>query len=482
MHTERLTVETALLGPGYEASGPVAIDIADGRIAAVTSLDAAPAGPRLLALPALADAHNHGRPVSTHSFGAAAKPLESWLVRLAVMPPVEAELGGLGFFGRAALGGAGAVMLHQTRPSGLVPLIDEVRALERAAARVGVKAAYAVSVRDRNPLVYGPTEAVTESLPPASRAAVESLFQAPAVDPAAHVAAVEAIAAAVERPGFSVQFGPNGVQWCSEPLLRAIAEASARTGRRVHIHLLETRYQRAWADQNFPNGIVPYLKEVGLLSPRLTLAHCVWARPDELAMIAEAGATISVNTSSNLLLKSGIAPVPAMVAAGVNVAVGLDNSAFEDDDDALRELRLFKHLHAGWGFDDIVTAPMALGFAVGNGRRSLGLDGAGTIAVGEPADLLLLDLDRLDPDRLLPVGGHDMVFTRATRAMIRRMIVDGRTVVEDGRVVGIDMAETDRAVRDQYRAGLPSKDAYRAAWPDLEPALAHFYRDRLGCC
>ena len=97
----------------------------------------------------------------------------------------------------------------------------------------------------------------------------------------------EEIAPAIAGPMIDVQFGPAGVQWCSRPLLEAIAESSAATGRRVHMHLLETIYQRAWADRGFPDGIVRYLRDIGLLSDRLTLAHCIHARPDELDMIAE---------------------------------------------------------------------------------------------------------------------------------------------------------------------------------------------------
>ena len=74
-------------------------------------------------------------------------------------------------------------------------------------------------------------------------------------------------------PKVDVQLGPAGVQWCSKPLLEAVAEDSALTGRRIHMHLLETIYQRAWADANFPDGVVRYLRDIGLLSERLTLAH-----------------------------------------------------------------------------------------------------------------------------------------------------------------------------------------------------------------
>ena len=72
------------------------------------------------------------------------------------------------------------------------------------------------------------------------------------------------------------------------------------------MHLLETRYQREWSDHHHPHGVVKYLDDLGLLSPRLTLAHCTWAREDELDLLAQRGVTIAVNASSNLHLHSGL--------------------------------------------------------------------------------------------------------------------------------------------------------------------------------
>ena len=90
------------------------------------------------------------------------------------------------------------------------------------------------------------------------------------------------------------------------------------------MHLLETIYQRAWADQNFPQGIVRYLRDIGFLSERLTLAHCIHARPDEIEMIAASGARIVTNFSSNLHLRSGLAPIAAAHQCGCAIAVGVD--------------------------------------------------------------------------------------------------------------------------------------------------------------
>jgi cytosine/adenosine deaminase-related metal-dependent hydrolase len=72
------------------------------------------------------------------------------------------------------------------------------------------------------------------------------------------------------------------------------------------VHLLETRYQRAWMDAEYPGGVVKHLDSIALLSPRLSLAHCVGARPE---LPAERGATIVIINSSNQHLRSGIAPV-----------------------------------------------------------------------------------------------------------------------------------------------------------------------------
>ncbi|MBC7577705.1 MAG: amidohydrolase family protein, partial [Tardiphaga sp.] len=231
-------------------------------------------------MPALVNAHDHGRAIRTSSIGADAKPLESWIHYLALFPAVDPYLAACMTFANGALGGAGTIMNHYTRAQGFTDLPTEAAEVARAARDVGIRAGFAVSMKDRNPLVYGPSEPILAALPAPLRAEIEARFIRPPLSPQDYIRLVDDVAAASAGPGFDVQYGPNGVQWCSDALLRAIAEASGRTGRRIHMHLLETRYQRQWADANYPGGVVAMLDEIGLLSPRLTLAHCVWARPD----------------------------------------------------------------------------------------------------------------------------------------------------------------------------------------------------------
>jgi cytosine/adenosine deaminase-related metal-dependent hydrolase len=466
-----------------EGSTPGAVDIViEDRLIAAIEPSGATRRPRLLAMPALANAHDHARPLSPTSFGGAGKPLETWLLRLGAMPAIDPYLGALAAFGRAARGGAASVMAHYVRPHGPAPLIDEVRQVARAAADVGVRVAFALFMRDRNPLVYGPAETVLSGLPAEARGIVEAQFLGDMPGAAEQVARVEAIAEAVESSTFSVQFGPNGAQWCSDELLSAIAEASARTGRRVHMHLLETIYQRAFADAAYPQGVVRYLDEIGLLGERLTLAHCVYARSEELDLIASSGTVIATNPSSNLHLRSGIAPIGEAIGRGCRVALGVDASALDEDDDVLREMRLGHFLHGGWGFDSVIERAPWLAAIVANGRFANGAPGTGALKVGEPADILVLDLDRLDRDAIMPVAPIDLLFARATMVHVARLFVAGREILRDGRLTGVDLDAAHAALRDHYRRAMPTRAPFLSAWSDLESGIAQFYRGRLGCC
>jgi cytosine/adenosine deaminase-related metal-dependent hydrolase len=459
------------------------IQIEQDKVTAVRDIPATPGNSdRLFVLPALVNAHDHGRAIRTSSVNAGGKPLESWIQYQALIPSVDPYLAAVVTLSRSALGGVGVVMMHLTKPQGLTDLPTEAAAIARAARDIGVRVGFAVAIRERNPLIYASSEQVLSGLPPAARAQIESLLRKP-LPPKEYIALVDEVAAAAAGPMFDVQYGPNGVQWCSDALLSEIAEASQRTGRRIHMHLLETRYQRAWADKTHPDGVVKHLDTLGLLSPRLTLAHCVWARPDELELLAERGVTIAMNTSSNLHLRSGIAPAASMVEAGCRMAIGLDSSALDDDDDALRELRLWHLLHVGNGFKVTVNREQTLRAAFANGRLSVtNKDDGGAIRPNAPADILVLDWAAIDEDRLQEdIDPLVLVLTRATARHVRELIVAGRTVVKDGSVVGVDAEAARAEVMNRVRHAMPDKATLAQALPLLEQVIAKHYEPNPTC-
>ncbi|MDO9561791.1 MAG: amidohydrolase family protein [Bradyrhizobium sp.] len=448
----------------------------------ITSIEPAAASPaqRSFVIPAFVNAHDHARPTAS-SFGAVDMPLESWILRSAMGTPPDAYLAAASAMARSARAGCGAMMIHYTRPSGKLPLVAEAKEIARAAGDVGIRIAFALAVRDRNPVVYGDGEPVLAALSAEDRGSIEQLFVRPAMSPRDYIELTETIASEISGPAIDVQFGPAGVQWCSRQLLEAIAENSARTGRRVHMHLLETIYQRAWADQHFPDGVVRWLRDIGLLSPRLTLAHGIHARPDELEMIAASGARLVTNFSSNLHLHSGLAPIAAAHRCGCAIAVGVDGLALDEDDDVIREMRLVQLAHGGLGFKRTWTRPEFLGLAIRNGRAATGAPGPGELAPGAAADFVVLDLDRLDRDAFLDVDPLQLLFARGNAALVRDVVVDGRTIVREGKVAGVDLPAIERELRGMYREGVKQFGGLQRAWAPLEGALSGWFERQMGC-
>lgn len=493
-HSDAIDCAWLLAEPGLRpAQAGMRIALDGERFGAIAPRDATGPAPRLLALPALANAHDHARTFRSATLGAFGQPLESWLPFLGTVPGMDPYLCAATSFARSLRHGVTHLMVHYTRVQGGMDYVDEARAVARAARDVGVRIGFAVAMRDRHGIAYDDDAAVLALLRPGIRDAVARRLVVQPVEPARQLALVDAVARMVEEESLgahvTVQYGPTAVQWCGTPLLEAIARASADTGRPVHMHLLETRYQRDWADAHHPGGIVRFLDAIGLLSPRLTLAHCTWARPDELALIAERGATIAVNTSSNLGLQSGIAPLAEMLRQGCRVAMGLDGMAFDEDDDALREMRLAYALHRGWGYERAMTPAQLWSFAAGHGPRSVGgaLLSGGRIATGAPADLVLLDLEALDDDALFDdIDPLELVLARASGRHVAQVLVGGRLVVDAGRVLGIDEPALRAELLARMRAALAA-DPSHAQWRRTLGALAEdlgplYLEGRIGRC
>jgi cytosine/adenosine deaminase-related metal-dependent hydrolase len=478
--SREVTASTLFCGPDRGLLENVVLRHDHGIITSIAEGAAPTSIPRSFVIPALVNAHDHARP-NASSFGAVNMPLESWIIRSTFGTPPDPYLAAASALARSARAGCGSMMIHYTRPSGTMPLLEEAKAIARAANDVGIRMAFALAVRDQNPIVYGDGEPVLSRLSADDRKTVEDLFVKPAMSPRDYIKLTETITSEIAGPKIDVQFGPAGVQWCSRPLLEAIADNSALTGRRIHMHLLETVYQRAWADAHFPDGMVHYLRDIGLLSKRLTLAHCIHARPDELEIIAASGARIVTNFSSNLHLHSGLAPIAAAHTCGCAIAVGVDGLALDEDDDVLREMRLVQLAHGGLGFKRTWTRPEFLSLAIRNGRAATGAPGTGELAPGSAADFVVIDLDRLDGDRIMPVDPLELLFARGNTSVVRDVVVDGRTIVGDGKPTGIDLPDIERELRDLYRSGVKRFGRLEQAWPPLAASLGSWFEAQLTC-
>ena len=201
-----LQVDWLLARPGEAERRGATIALDGARIATVTP--AAPTGNGLVALPGLANAHDHARAIRSSALGAFDKPLESWLFYLGVVPGVDPYLAAATSLARSALRGVGRVMVHYTRQQGLTDLVTEVQAVARAARDVGTHVGFAVAMRDRQPLAYADSATVLPQLPASIREVVGKRLAGPLPSAAAQVALADEIAAACHGDGFNVQYGP----------------------------------------------------------------------------------------------------------------------------------------------------------------------------------------------------------------------------------------------------------------------------------
>src|SRR6202034_337612 len=152
-----------------------------------------------------------------------------------------------------------------------------------------------------------------------------------------------------------------------------------------------------------------------------------------------AGAVSSLNTCSNLRLRSGVAPAAEMHRHGVLLGLGIDALGLDDEEDGLRELRLTHLLHAGVSFDAGLSSTSLLEAALKAGARAVtGLLHHGRLSPGAPADITILDYASMARD-IMPgmISDRDLVLSRATKRYVHSLIVDGVEIMREGKVHGI---------------------------------------------
>jgi 5-methylthioadenosine/S-adenosylhomocysteine deaminase len=181
---------------------------------------------------------------------------------------------------------------------------------------------------------------------------------------------------------------------CTEEILRAATELALEHDAPLHIHLAETALEVENARREYGMPEVPYLRNLGLLNAKVIAAHCVHLDEGEMRTLKKAGAGVAHAPTSNLKLASGIAPVSKMLEIGLNVGIGTDGAASNNDLDMFEEMRLAALLAKGVsGNPVVVPARTALLMATRMGAAALHIgDRTGSLEKGKRADLLLLDL------------------------------------------------------------------------------------------
>jgi 5-methylthioadenosine/S-adenosylhomocysteine deaminase len=268
--------------------------------------------------------------------------------------------------------------------------------------------------------------------------------------------------------------GPSAVQRCTDELLGGAAAIAAKEKLPVHIHLAETKAQAVQGMTLYGHSLLRHLESLGIVGANLSCAHSIWIEEEDVALLAQRGATPVHNPASNLRIGSGLAKVKEFLAAGANVALGTDGSASNDGQNMFDALRLAALIHneAGTDFNQWVTPLQALAMATRNGAQAFGLD-AGVIGTGKLADLVLL---RRDVPAFTPLNDvvNQMVFCE-NGGDVDTVIVNGEIVVEGGRSTKVDEKEVLRLAQQARTRLEPGMQRELAAAKTMEPVLADMY-------
>ncbi|MDQ8045512.1 MAG: amidohydrolase family protein [Patulibacter sp.] len=447
-----LTDVDLLAAPGDLREG-VDVVITGGRIAAVEPAPSAAReaaterldGRGLLAMPGLVDAHTHSAENCMRGLGDGL-PLEPWLATLmdrgGLYSPEDHYWCALASAAEILLAGGTSVIDHLV----MTPIsADGFDGAMRAYRDAGIRGGVAPLVSDHDATVglandLGIDTADLRALMPQ---------QVPTMDTAEMLART---ADAIDRwhgaedGRLHLLAGASGAQWASEELLGGMAELARARGTTMQLHLVETRVQAAACRLRFGKSGAAALDDLGVLWDGVSLAHCVWIDPDDIGLIADRGATVVHNPAANQRLRSGRAPIAALLAAGAHVGLGTDGAASGDDQNTWIAMRLAALIHRDPD-EPWVSADDALRIATVGGARALGVPGLGTLEPGAPADLALLDR------RAVGLAGarelEAALVWSESGAGVRHVVVAGEVVVRDGRLTRIDLDAINEAMAEQ---------------------------------
>ncbi|MCS5722355.1 amidohydrolase [Herbiconiux sp. CPCC 203407] len=251
-----------------------------------------------------------------------------------------------------------------------------------------------------------------------------------------------------------VRFGIEWLPLASPELLRETRGLADELGIGIHIHLNESMSEVENSLERFGKRPTELAYEVGLLGPDVVAAHCVHLNDDEIRMMAETGTHISHNPSSNAKLGNGIARVPEMLAAGINVGLGHDAVECNNSADMFEVMKYSSLMHRAQRQDSsLMPAADVLRMATRNGAKALGHE-TGQLAVGAKADVILVETNSVEFTPMLrdtPVHMTSHLVFAANGGMVDTTIVNGRVLMRGRELTTVDESEVVRKTNEAFR-------------------------------
>lgn len=433
-------------------------------------------------IPGLVNTHHHGWGLTSLELGFTDDYLESWIIDIWQLKVVDAYLDTLWADMKNIRSGV-TTLLHAAYGRDFGNYVGETRAKLRAHADSGIRAGYAVHTLDQHLFVYQDDATFLGSLPDGLGERIQSILAE--IGPAGAADffdLLEGVAAEyADHPRITIMACPIAPQWCSDALLKQIRERANEYDLPIHLHCVESPYQRAFGFQSYGESTVEHLNGLGFLGPDVSFGHAVWMSEKDMDICAATGTSVCHNPSSNLRLRVGILPAVRLLEKGVNVSIGMDGTTINDDEDMLQELRLVAKLHRlprGLQYAAAPTSEDVLRMATANGARSMTLESSiGILEPGKKADIVAIDLERIERPYLDPrVHVVDAILYRARGMDVDTVLVDGEVVLRDREFVKLDENEIVRELRASAEVEpSPLQARWHEALRELKPHVVRFY-------
>lgn len=430
-------------------------------------------GEEFLVLPGLVDAHTHGKGFTHLRAGAKDEPLDLWALNAfsqkQISPYLDSALQNLMLVKSGV-----TTVLHSHYPRGFP---DELEQIMQASGEAGLRIAFAIPYFDQNFFSYD-DQRFLPTLPARLRQQAESYL--PRLKSAASYA--EFFESCLKRFQGSetvrLLHGPIGAQWVSLDGLRYIRQMADATDCGIHLHLVETHYQKQQALRQFGKTWAAVLDEIGFLGPGVSVAHGIWSTTRDIELYGKHQVIVCTNPSSNQRLKSGMAPVLEMKDGGVRVALGSDNMVLGGIEDFLWEMRICLNLHRPPGLDlPELSARDVLRMATINSAAATTFAGIGWLGAGQLADIVLLRLDRIHSPYLDPrIPILDAVLYQASSEDVDTVIVGGKVVVHKGKHVRLDREKLHNSIRKELSGARGAMPEMEKVFMEVKPYLRRFYQ------
>ncbi len=234
---------------------------------------------------------------------------------------------------------------------------------------------------------------------------------------------------------------------CSSETLRCVKAAANRLGVPFQVHLSESREEVDLLRSRYGKKPLEHLHELGILDENTIAAHCIWLDPSEISLIAENAVKVAHDPESNMKLGAGVAPVTEMLRRGIDVGLGTDGCASNNDLDLFGEMRMVANLHKVFtGDPTAMKAEKVVELATIGGARVLGMeDRIGTVTPGKEADLIIVDMNKPHLTPLYHPFSH-LVYA-ACGADVKTSIVGGKIVMKNRRLLQMDVGTVMAEVR-----------------------------------